>query len=415
MEFFVAKKTELCTDCGFCKFMINCDRKACTGCGQCVVACPNKALVLQKIERDKTVHLNIDGKDVEVPEQITILSALEYLGYTVSHHPGHSGQVYAPCEIGGCGACSVIVNSKLQPSCITPVQAGMEIITEPAQIATLEPMRLANNFEGYQGGIVGAPEIRTMAVTEFTFFAQGCNLRCPACHNWHITFSTTGKYRTPRQAAEIMEHGRKKYKVSKVAVSGGEITLNRSWLVQFVREFRAICDDYETRFQLDTNASVLTPDYIDELVQAGVTDISPDVKALYPETYMKIAGIEDLELAKLCVETAWNAVEYLLKNYSNKMFIVLAIPYHEELISMDELQQMARKIYEINPGTCISLIDYMPAFRCRDLPYTDPEKMEEIHQMFLNTGLNRVLWQFAEDVGEALDPDDLLMLDADNY
>ncbi|MHB8126875.1 MAG: radical SAM protein [Desulfitobacteriaceae bacterium] len=411
MEVLIAKKTEDCTDCYFCKFMINCNQKDCTGCGQCVAACPNNARVMHKIKRDKKINLTVDGKNVEVPEQITILAALEFLGYTVSHHPKQAGQIFAPCKIGGCGACSVLVNGKLKPSCITKVEDGMEINTETAQIVSQEPIRLANNFEAYQGGVIGAEQNRTQAVTEYTFFAQGCNLRCPACHNWNITFSTSGKYCTPRRAAEIMERGRKHYSVSKVAVTGGEITLNRPWLVQFVKEFRAICEDWETRFQLDTNASMLTTDYIDELYAAGVSDISPDVKGLYPETYMKITGIDDLELAKLCVETTWQAVEYLLTKYSKKMFIVLAIPYHEQFIDLEELRQMAQKIYNINPETCISLIDYMPAFRCRDLPLTDPEKMEEVHQLFLDAGLHKVLWQTGEELGQAMDPDDLFLDD----
>ena len=414
MEVLVAKKTELCTDCGFCRFMLNCNQEECTGCGQCYAACPNNAIIMEKVEREQKIKLTVDGKDVEVPKQITILAALENLGYTISHHPKQEGQIFAPCEMGGCGACSVIVDGKLQPSCITPVKEGMEIITEPAQIVSREPIRLANNFEAYQGGIIGAPEIRTQEFTEFTFFAQGCNLRCPACHNWHITFSTTGKYLTPRQAAAIMERGRKHYNVSKVAVSGGEITLNRPWMIQFVREFRAICENYETRFQLDTNASMLTPDYIDELYASGISDISPDVKGLYPETYMKITGLDDPELARLCVETTWQAVEYLLKNYSRKMFIVLAIPYHEQFINMEEMRAIAQKIYELNPETCISLIDYMPAFRCRDLPLTDPEEMEKVHQLFLDAGLHKVLWQTGDELGAALDPDDLMALLMDN-
>ncbi len=247
MEILVAKKTEDCTNCYFCQFMINCNQKECTGCGQCIVACPNNARVMQKVERNKQINLTVDGKNVVVPEQITILKALETLGYTVSHHPEQSGQIFAPCKIGGCGACSVLVNGSLKPSCITRVEAGMEISTEPAQIIAHEPIRLANNFEAYQGGIIGAPEIRTQQVTEFTFFTQGCNLRCPACHNWNITCSTTGRYLTPRRAAIIMENGRKYCGVSKVAVSGGEATLNV--LLTSLSGIQGFCEDWETRFQ----------------------------------------------------------------------------------------------------------------------------------------------------------------------
>lgn len=404
-----AKKTENCTGCGFCKFMINCNHQGCTGCGQCVAACPNNARVMLKASRDKKVYLTVDGKRVKVPEQITILKALEVLGYTVSHHPKLDGQIYAPCKMGGCGACSVLVNGKLKPSCITKVEEGMEIYTEPALIVSQEPIRLANHFEAYQGGVIGPAQNRTQAVTEFTYFSQGCNLRCPACHNWDLTFSTIGKYCTPRQTAEVMERGRKRYGVSKIALTGGEVTLNRPWLVQFLREFRVLCSEPEVTIQLDTNASILTPDYIDELYATGVTDISPDIKGLYPETYMRLTGIDDLELAKLYVETAWQAVEYLLKEYAQKMFIVLAIPYHDHFVSLEEIRQIGQRIHAIDPDVCISLIDYQPAFRCRDLPLASAEKMEKVHQILLDTGLQKVLWQTGEQLGLALDPDDLFL------
>jgi hypothetical protein len=44
-------------------------------------------------------------------------------------------------------------------------------------------------------------------------------------------------------------------------------------------------------------------------------------------------------------------------------------------------QLLFLSIYELNPQTCISLIDCMPAFRCRKLEYTDPDKMEKVHQL----------------------------------
>ena len=233
MEGLVAQKTEQCTSCGFCKYMLNCNQKGCTGCGQCFSACPNQARVMRKASKDKLIMLTVNGNMVAVPEQVTILQALETIGYTVSHHPKQQGDIFAPCKMGGCGACSVLVNGQLKPSCTTRVAAGMEINTHSAQIISQEPVRLANHFQGYRGGQVGPKENRNQGFTEFTFFAQGCNLRCPACHNWDLAFSSIGKYAAPREAAVIMERGRQQYKVSKVAVTGGEITLNRPWLVRF--------------------------------------------------------------------------------------------------------------------------------------------------------------------------------------
>ncbi|KLU58679.1 cyclic pyranopterin monophosphate synthase [Peptococcaceae bacterium CEB3] len=409
MRASVAGKTENCTKCNFCKFMLNCSQQRCIGCGQCVSACPNEARVMLPIRRNERIRLVVDGKRVEVPKQITILKALELVGYTVSNHPKQDGDILAPCQMGGCGACAVLVNGKLKPSCTTEAEEGMDIRTEPAEIILKEPIRLANHFDAYQGGIIGAAPIRTSGVTEYAFFAQGCNLRCPACHNWDITFSSIGKYCTPRQAAEIMERGRVRSGVSKISLTGGEITLNRPWLMQFLREFKTLCSLPEVTIQLDSNASFLSPDYIDQLFEAGITDISPDVKGLYLDTYMRFTGGHDRELAELNVKTSWQAVEYLLQEYMQKMFIVLAIPYHAAFIGMEEIQEIARRIFALNPDVCISLIDYQPAFRRRDLPATSTKGMEEVHQILLDSGLRRVLWQTGDRLGLALDPDDLFL------
>ena len=57
-----------------------------------------------------------------------------------------------------------------------------------------------------------------------------------------------------------------------MAISGGEPTLNK---------------DPKARPHLDTNATILTPKCIDELIEVGVTDIGLDLKGLKNEKLAK--------------------------------------------------------------------------------------------------------------------------------
>ncbi|MHB8984033.1 MAG: hypothetical protein ACYC4E_01600, partial [Carboxydocellales bacterium] len=93
---------------------------------------------------------------------------------------------------------------------------------------------------------------------------------------------------------------------------------------------------------------------------------------------------------------------------------VLAIPYHEKFMTLDEFSQMSQNIYALDPEVCISLIDYQPAFRCREWPETSRAQLEKAHQVFLDAGLRKVLWQTGDQLGRAMDPDDLL-LEVDSF
>ena len=101
------RNPDKCTDCGVCREIVACpgervgETSACVGCGACHLACPNEAIELVDSPRTRQVEIYVDGEQVHVPERITVLKALELLGYRVSKFPGE-GDVFPPCEVGGC-------------------------------------------------------------------------------------------------------------------------------------------------------------------------------------------------------------------------------------------------------------------------------------------------------------------------
>jgi pyruvate formate lyase activating enzyme len=63
-----------------------------------------------------------------------------------------------------------------------------------------------------------------------------------------------------------MSDSRRNFRVDRMAISGGECTLNRKWLIEYLSEMKKRNTDEKARLYVDTNGSILTYDYPDELV-----------------------------------------------------------------------------------------------------------------------------------------------------
>ncbi len=94
------------------------------------------------MDQTATVRLSIDGKEIRVPENMTILDAARENGIripTLCHHPALSSW-------GGCRICVVEVDKapRLVASCVMPVREGMEVVTSNQRI--LESRRTILEF-----------------------------------------------------------------------------------------------------------------------------------------------------------------------------------------------------------------------------------------------------------------------------
>jgi pyruvate formate lyase activating enzyme len=197
----------------------------------------------------------------------------------------------------------------------------------------------------------------------------------------------------PVEAAELMTAVRKKVGVDRMAISGGESTLNRRWLVEYVHELKRLNPDSSARIHVDTNATILTRDYIDELVEIGMTDIGPDLKGYHPETFMGITSIEDKGLAEQYLNTSWAAVQYLIERYKDHVFTGVGIPYNKELITLQEIELIGEKLYKIDPEVQVCVLDYRPEFRKLNLVRPSFNEMVQIHNNLTNKGLKTVICQ----------------------
>ncbi|MEM2927659.1 MAG: radical SAM protein [Nitrososphaerota archaeon] len=397
--FYIAKRDlDKCKQCGWCEEIVACSsryigyKEECIGCGACYIACPNEAIRMEEKTKEKHVKIKVNGESFSIPEKITIKKALEFIGYKISKFPGE-GDLFVPCEVGGCYSCAVDINGEIKPSCITGVKNGIEVKTELPK--DYIPKRLVHGWMGHPVGGVGTPWWlkRKYRYIEVAVFACGCNFRCPQCQNWTTTYCGKNVALTPKEAALLITDARKRYRVDRMAISGGECTLNREWLVQYIKELRKLNPDPKARFHVDTNASILTKDYIDDLIEAGMTDIGPDLKGLYTETFMKITGIEDKELAEKYLKTAWNAFKYIINNYKDKVFIGIGIPYNKDLISLEEIIKIGNEVYKIDSEVQVCVLDYRPEFRRINISRPSYEEMVKIWKFLKEIGLKIVICQ----------------------
>jgi pyruvate formate lyase activating enzyme len=365
------------------------------------LACPNEAIIQEIREPKQRVVVSIDGQKVEVPVDVTIKTALETMGYYFTSYP-EKNKMFAPCQTGGCYACSVIVDGELRPSCHTPVKKGQIIQTQMADDTT--PLRIVGWYQSHAVGGVGTPwpeksvDGRLHFYAEAACFAAGCNLRCRTCQNHTVTYDSAGPPVTPNQAAGDLLSLCRSMDLHRMAISGGEATLNRPWLIQFFAALNRKSKQTD-RLHLDTNATILTTDYIDDLVEAGMTDIGPDVKAVRLETFQTITGIVDSELAQQYLDTQWAAVRHIADNYyPEDVFMGVGLPfnpafYESEEEMNDELHAWASGIAAIDNRIQVTILDYRPEFRRRDIKRPYPEEMSAIKGFMEDVGLRTVIAQ----------------------
>jgi len=126
-------------------------------------------------------------------------------------------------------------------------------------------------------------------------FAQGCNWRCPFCHNPELLPG-----RVPLghglDAGEVLGRLRRRRGLLQgVVVSGGEPTVQAAELPGFLQEIKGL----GYRIKLDTNGS--RPDVLEALLVARlVSYVAMDIKAPANErTYARLAGVDvDLDAVR---------------------------------------------------------------------------------------------------------------------
>jgi formate dehydrogenase major subunit len=141
----------------------------------------------------KQVKLTIDGHEITVDESLTILDAARQNGIaipTLCHHPALSNW-------GGCRLCVVEVDQspKLVASCVMPVRAGMEVVTDNAAITASRRLTLTLLFAERNHNCMFCPQSGDCELQQMAYALQMDHLTVSQAFKAFPT-DTTGEYMT---------------------------------------------------------------------------------------------------------------------------------------------------------------------------------------------------------------------------
>jgi pyruvate formate lyase activating enzyme len=172
-------------------------------------------------------------------------------------------------------------------------------------------------------------------------FTQGCNYRCPFCHNGRlIPVDATAEVLMPEDEVMRQIESRRKH-LDGIAITGGEPTLQPD-LPDFIRNVRKLA----LAVKLDTNGS--SPKMLQRLLSEHLLDfVAMDIKAPM-ERYATLAGVEiDANLLRESIALiASSGVAY--------EFRTTVVP---ALLSTSDMDAIRR---ELPPGASLRLQKFQP-------------------------------------------------------
>ena len=152
-------------------------------------------------------------------------------------------------------------------------------------------------------------------------FAQGCNFRCPFCHNGTlIPAQPLRANRVPEQ--HVFEHlEERRLHLQGVVITGGEPTL-QSDLPEFARRVKEI----GLKVKLDTNGS--RPEVLEALIEQGLVDfVAMDVKS-HAGLYDVMAGVS---VSERCIR---DSIDIVANSGLEHIFRTTLVP---ELMDAEDL------------------------------------------------------------------------------
>jgi len=161
-------------------------------------------------------------------------------------------------------------------------------------------------------------------------FTQGCNFRCPYCHNPELVFPDL--FGDALKSEHVLEFLRSRIgQLDGVTITGGEPTIQTD-LVPFLGELRSL----SFRIKLDTNGS--KPIVLNRLLSEGLVDyIAMDIKAPF-NNYPTITKVQtDIT----CLKQSMNII---LDSGIDYQFRTTIVPGFHNMQIVDEIKQWMRRL-----------------------------------------------------------------------
>lgn len=180
-----------------------------------------------------------------------------------------------------------------------------------------------------------------------TVFLDGCNFRCPFCHNSPLLEGNAEQLMTEEALLTFLE--KRKGILDGVCVTGGEPTLQKE-LPEFLKKIK----DLGYAVKLDTNG--YRPEVLKSVVEQGLVDyVAMDIKnspSRYSETVGKKINLEKIE----------ESIRFLVSENVNYEFrTTVAEPLHDA----QSICEMGRWLIKTTGGKLAKAL-YLQAFTERD-------------------------------------------------
>lgn len=185
-------------------------------------------------------------------------------------------------------------------------------------IGGFQPVSM-NNFPGRVAAVI---------------FTQGCNLKCPFCHNGGLIEVKDGlsSFYGPDLILERILQRR--HLLDGVVISGGEPTIHQGLF--------EICDVFKEaglEIKLDTNGT--NPEFIADLLERGSLDfVALDVKAPF-EKYKLLAGTSNVD-----VEAVSSSISLVAQSGVKHLFRTTLVP---KLLSKEDTEKIKKIIPHGSP------------------------------------------------------------------
>ena len=167
-----------------------------------------------------------------------------------------------------------------------------------------------------------------------TVFLQGCNFRCPFCHNSGLLDMTGEEFMTPEDLIGFLR--KRKGLLDGVCITGGEPTLQPG-LVELARQIK----EGGFLLKLDTNGS--RPKVLKQLIDEGLVDyVAMDIKNS-PDRYGETVGVP-----KISLDGIEQSIQLLLQG---KVAYEFRTTVMDELHDEEEMQAIGAWLQQLGGGT----------------------------------------------------------------
>ncbi|MEN8042163.1 MAG: radical SAM protein, partial [Actinomycetota bacterium] len=215
----------------------------------------------------------------------------------------------------------------------------------------------------------------------FVVFLQGCNFDCLACHNPH-TIPMQSNDATPTTVDEILDEIREVAPfISGVTVSGGEATLQHTFVRALFAEIKADDELIHLTTLIDTNGSAAVEIW-DELAD-GMDGAMVDLKAFDSDTHQRMTTRGN--------DRVLSSIKYLADIGKLHEVRLMIVPGEND--STEAIARTAEWLHDVDPDMSVKLIGYRPHGvrpEAENLQAATHELLDDLAQTIREAGLDNL-------------------------